>query len=163
MKQPLVQDILLRSGVVDTAGLTRALEVQSSDGRSLGWIFADLGLSTEDTVAAAIAKGLALEDVSLDEADPPPESDRSLPAEFCRQRKVVPLGTRGRSLRLAIIKNLKRIDPDLNGTGMQYDLIPTVNPEGEDEATREEDHEVVHARVSAILARRADAGRGACA
>jgi len=59
MKQPVIQEILARSGIVDATGLERALEIQARDGGSLGRIVADLGLCTEDSVAHAVASGLA--------------------------------------------------------------------------------------------------------
>ena len=102
MKRPPVPNVLVQSGIVDAAGLARALEIQARDGGSLGRIIADLGLSTEDAVARAVAGGLGLEYVNLDEIEPPAEADLCLPPEFCRQRKVLPLGVKDRALRLAM-------------------------------------------------------------
>jgi len=48
MKQPVIQELLARSGIVDASGLERALEIQARDGGSLGRITADLGLCTDD-------------------------------------------------------------------------------------------------------------------
>ncbi len=173
MKQPVVQDILARSGIVDAQSLERALEIQARDGGSLGRIIADLGLAHEEAVAQAVAAGLGLEHVNLDETEPPAESDLCLLPEFCRQRRVLPLGVRDRSLRLAmsdpldlgtlqdvefrtsrrvvavvagesaIFRMLKRLYPEIEQSGMPYDLIPTVNPEGELEGSGEDDYEVV--------------------
>src|SRR5437867_8181316 len=173
MKQPVIQDILARSGLVDAPGLDRALEIQARDGGTLGRIIADLGLSSEDAVAQAIATGLGLDYLNLDETEPPAESDLCLPPEFCRRRRVLPLGVKGRSLRLAmsdpldlgtlqdvefrtsrrvaavmaaesaILRMLKRLYPELEQGGMPFDLIPTVNPEGELEGSGEDDYEVV--------------------
>ncbi len=102
MKRPPVQNVLVQSGIVDADGLARALEIQARDGGSLGRIIADLGLSTEDAVARAVAGGLGLEYINLDETEPPAEEDLCLPPEFCRQRKVLPLGVKDRALRLAM-------------------------------------------------------------
>ncbi|OLD66213.1 MAG: hypothetical protein AUI47_00465 [Acidobacteria bacterium 13_1_40CM_2_68_5] len=173
MKRPPVQNVLVQSGIVDADGLARALEIQARDGGSLGRIIADLGLSTEDAVARAVAGGLGLEYIDLDEIEPPAEADLCLPPEFCRQRKVLPLGVKDRALRLAmgdpldlgtlqdvefrtsrrvaavaaaesaIFRMLKRLYPELDQAGTSYDLIPTVNPEGELEATHEDEYEVV--------------------
>src|SRR2546427_9262894 len=91
-----------RSTLFPYTTLFRALEIQARDGGSLGRIVADLGLCTEDAVAHAVASGLGLEYVNLDEADLPAESDLCLPPEFCRQRRVLPLGVKDRAMRLAM-------------------------------------------------------------
>ena len=173
MKRPVVHEILSQSGLVDEAGLAKALEIQVRDGGSLGRIVAELGLASEEDVARAVAKGLGLEYVNLDEIGPLAEGVLCLPAAFCRQRKVLPLGAQGRSLRLAmadpldhatiqdvefrtskwivavvaaesaIMKMLKHLFPEQPESGVPYDLMPTVAPEGELEATHGEDYEIL--------------------
>src|SRR6266571_3891618 len=173
MKRPPVQNVLVQSGIVDADGLARALEIQARDGGSLGRIIADLGLSTEDAVARAVAGGLGLEYINLDEIEPPAEADLCLPPEFCRQRKVLPLGVKDRAFRLAmadpldlgtlqdvefrtsrrvaavaaaesaIFRMLKRLYPELDQAGASYEQMPTVDPEGELEATHDDEYEVV--------------------
>ncbi len=172
MKRPVVHEILSQSGLVDEAGLAKALEIQARDGGSLGRIAAELGLASEEDVARAVAKGLGLEYVNLDETGQPAAEDLCLPAAFCRQRKVLPLGARGGSVRLAmadpldhatiqdvefrtstwvvavvaaesaIMKRLKHLFPEQTESGVPYDLMPSVAPEGELEAAREEEYEV---------------------
>jgi type IV pilus assembly protein PilB len=173
MKRPLIQEILRQSGLADEAGLARALEIQARDGGSIGRILSELGLASEIDVARAVAKGLGLEFVDLAETGPPAESDLCLPAAFCRQRKVLPLGAQGRSLGLAmadpldhstiqdvefrtskwivaavaaetaIMKMVKDLFPEVPDSRTQYDLMPNVAPEGELESSHEEDYEVL--------------------
>src|SRR3989338_3877192 len=173
MKRPVVHEILSQSGLVDEAGLAKALEIQVRDGGSLGRIVAELGLASEEDVARAVAKGLGLEYVNLDEIGPLAEGVLCLPAAFCRQRKVLPLGAQGRSLRLAmadpldhatiqdvefrtskwivavvaaesaIMKMLKHLFLEQPEPGGPYDLMPTLAPEGELEATHGEDYEIL--------------------
>lgn len=176
MKRPVIQEILKSSGLVDENGLAKALEVQGRDGGSIGRIVADLGLASEDDVARTVAKGLGLEFVNLGETGPPAESDRCLPAAFCRQRKVLPLGAQGRSLRLAmadpldhstiqdvefktskwivaVVASETAIMDMLNDlfpeeikeaeSARQFDLMASVTPEGELEASRDENYEVL--------------------
>ena len=50
-----VGDLLIRAGVVDAAGLARALEVQSAQPSTLGRALAGLGLADESVVATTIA------------------------------------------------------------------------------------------------------------
>jgi len=101
MKQPVIQDLLTRSGIVNAEGMARALEVQARDGGSLGRILADLGLCQEEAAAQAIASGLGLPHVALDEIVPPAEADLCLPGAFCQQRTVLPLGLKDRAVKLA--------------------------------------------------------------
>ena len=173
MKQPVIQELLARSGIVDAAGLERALEIQARDGGSLGRIIADLGLCTEDAVANVIASGLGLDYVNMDEIELPAEADLCLPPEFCRQRRVLPLGVKDRAVRLAmadpldlstlqdvefrtskravavvaaesaIFRLLKRLYPELEQAGIPEDLLPAAPPEGELEGSGEDDYEVV--------------------
>lgn len=75
MKPPVIQEILTQSGLVDEAGLAKALEIRARDGGSLGRIIAELGLASEEDVARAVAKGLGLEYVNLDESRPPAKGD----------------------------------------------------------------------------------------
>jgi type II secretory ATPase GspE/PulE/Tfp pilus assembly ATPase PilB-like protein/ActR/RegA family two-component response regulator len=97
-----VGDLLLRAGVVDAAGLALAREVQAKETSTLGRALAGLGLAEETSVAAAIATALHLEyfDGDLPQVDPAVVA--LLPAAFCRQRGLLPLGFDKDVLRLAV-------------------------------------------------------------
>jgi type IV pilus assembly protein PilB len=95
-------ELLIRSGVVDSAGLNRAQETQSKTGFSLGKALSDLGLANEDVVSAAIAKGLQLECLGSEMPEIQTEIRALLPAKFCQKHLVVPLSLKGNSLRLAM-------------------------------------------------------------
>src|SRR5687768_17649904 len=90
--QKFVGNLLIRAGVVDAAGLARALEAQSRQKTSLGQAIASLGLAEESAVAAAIAAAVHLE--FFNGALPEITADIAslLPAAFCRKRGVAPLG-----------------------------------------------------------------------
>jgi type IV pilus assembly protein PilB len=98
----MVGEVLIRSGVVDSSGLSRAQEAQSKAGVSLGKALADLGLASEDAVCAAVAEGLQLECLSVDLPEIEAEIASLLPAKFCHAHLVVPLSLKGNSLRLAM-------------------------------------------------------------
>jgi type IV pilus assembly protein PilB len=101
-KSGLVGELLIRSGVVDSFGLTRAQELQSKTVTSLGKALADLGLATEQAVSAAIADGLHIECLSAELPVIETEFSALLPAKFCYKHLVVPLSLKGTSLRLAM-------------------------------------------------------------
>ena len=101
-KPSLVGELLIRIGVIDAAGLKKALEVQSKDGVSLGKALSDLGLTDENTVATSIAQGLQLECLGAELPEIAPELASLLPMKFCRKHLVAPLSSTSNSLRLAM-------------------------------------------------------------
>src|ERR1700730_17027312 len=102
IKLGMVGELLIRSGVIDSSGLDRALEAQSKGGLSLGKALADLGLADEGAVSAAIAQGLQLECLSAELPEIETAMGALLPAKFCHKHLVVPLSLKGNSLRLGM-------------------------------------------------------------
>src|SRR6266850_2427256 len=91
----LVGDLLINAGVVNAAGLARALAAQSADRSTLGRALAGLGLAEESVVAATIASGLHLEYL---EGEPPDVEDTVttlLTEEFCRTHRSARDGASG--------------------------------------------------------------------
>ncbi len=172
-KHGMIGDLLLRAGLVDSSMLERALEIQSKSGVSLGKVLADLGLTDEDAVSAAIARGLQLESLGSELPEIASGVTELLPKEFCRKRMVVPLSLRGNSLRLAladpldfstiqdvmfrtsrevvavvatqtaILALLDRFHSVAEETQETYKLLASVKPEGEVEAVAETEYELV--------------------
>ena len=101
-----IGDLLIHAGLIDSPALERILNVQSTNGGSLGKILADLGLADEHSVSAAIAKELRLDCVGKHLPEALPETEGLISPEFCRKRLVVPLGLKGKSLRLAMVDPL---------------------------------------------------------
>ena len=97
-----VGDLLLRSGVVDADGLTRAIEAQAGQSATLGRVLADLGLADEATVARQIATAMRLEYMDGDTGPADSETSGLLPADFCRKRRIAPLGVEANRIRLAV-------------------------------------------------------------
>jgi type IV pilus assembly protein PilB len=102
MKEAVIGDLLVRAGLLDSSGLSRAREAQEKDGISLGTALATLGLADEAGMTAAIAKSLQLESLGTELPEVSPEVAGLLPADFCRKREVVPLSVQGKTLRLAL-------------------------------------------------------------
>lgn len=98
--------LLLREGLIDSSGLSRALEIQSKSNVSLGRALADLGLADENAVSAAIAKGLRFECLAIELPEIAPEIQALLPMKFCHKHTVVPLSMKGNVLRLAMVDPL---------------------------------------------------------
>ena len=103
VKETAIGDLLVRSGLVDAAGLARARQAQEKNGLPLSATLATLGLADEQGIIAAIASSMRLE--ALGPELPVVEADVAalLPSDFCRKRAVVPLRLQGRILRLALV------------------------------------------------------------
>ncbi|HZI94299.1 MAG TPA: ATPase, T2SS/T4P/T4SS family [Patescibacteria group bacterium] len=99
-------DILIKAGLVDEEGLSRAREIQQRDGGSIGRALAGLGLTDETSVTHAIAEAMTLECPDLASLVLETSTAALLPAEFCRTRGVAPLGVEGRTIRLAMANPL---------------------------------------------------------
>src|SRR5438477_4870277 len=103
MKETGIGDLLVRSGVVDAAGLARARRAQEKSGLPLTTTLATLGLANDQGILAAIATSMRLE--ALGPELPVVEADVAalLPSDFCRKRAVIPLRLQGRILRLGLV------------------------------------------------------------
>src|ERR1700680_2691543 len=101
-KESMIGNLLVRAGLIDSAGLSRAKEAQDKSGISLSKALATLGLAYEQSVTAAIAKSLHLESLGAELPDISEEVAAVLPADFCRKHVVVPLSLQGKTLRLAL-------------------------------------------------------------
>jgi type II secretory ATPase GspE/PulE/Tfp pilus assembly ATPase PilB-like protein/ActR/RegA family two-component response regulator len=94
--------LLIKAGVIDAAGLARALAVESTPDTTFGRLLSTLGLAEESVVAAAIASTLHLEYL---EGDPPELTDEVaelLPEDLCRKFRTAPLAIKGGALKIAV-------------------------------------------------------------
>jgi type IV pilus assembly protein PilB len=101
-KETAIGDLLVREGIIDPSGLSRARETQEKFGISLGKALATLGLADEQAIVVAIAKILRLESLDTDLLEVAAEVAGLLPSDFCRKRVVAPLSLQGNALRLAL-------------------------------------------------------------
>jgi type IV pilus assembly protein PilB len=97
-----IGDLLVREGIIDSRGLSRAQDVQAKRGIPLGTAIATLGLGDEDTIVATIAKSLRLESLGPETCELDPDLGTLLPADFCRKRTVAPIKVGGKGLKLAL-------------------------------------------------------------
>jgi type IV pilus assembly protein PilB len=164
-----IGQLLIRAGVIDAAGLARALDARPNPD-TLGHTLAALGLADESVVSATIASALHLEYLEGEL----PEIDNDIvalvPADFCRKRRVVPLGYQGNFLRLAVTDPMdesvvqdvrfltgkktvavvvtqswldrlcSRVYPEKTNP---YDMLDDTSPAGEVESTNDEEYDLV--------------------
>src|SRR6202049_3779452 len=101
-KESMIGNLLVRAGLIDSSGLSRAKAAQEKNGISLSRALTTLGLADEQSVTAAIAKSLRLESLGAELPDISAEAAAALPADFCRKHVVAPLSLEGKTLRLAL-------------------------------------------------------------
>ena len=142
MKETIIGDLLVRSGIIDATGLARAQEAQEKDGISLSKALVTLGLANEQGMVAAIATGTRLESLGPELPEVLAEVAALLPSDFCRRRTVVPLSLQGKILRLALadpmdystiqdaeFRSGKRVLPVVGGHTQIHSLIQKIYPE----------------------------------
>jgi type IV pilus assembly protein PilB len=165
----LVGDLLMNAGVVDAAGLDRAVQMQLGHPSTLGRALASLGLADESRVASTIALGLHLEFLGGALPDVDAAVAALLPEEFCRKHRTGPLSVEGKLLRMAVTDPLdysalqdvefrtgkRTVTVVVTQSWLEqllgrlyhpdldrtadYDMLNAVDPSGEAEATKEFD------------------------
>ncbi len=165
-----VGELLIREGVCDAAAVARALEVQSKERVTIGRALASLGHAEESVVAAAIAKALHLEYLEGALPDVGPDVAALMPAEW--KKRGAPLSVDGKRLRVATANPLddsvlrdiefrtgritvavvvteswlerfaEQLYPE-SDRAASYDILRSVEPVGEVEATAEQEYELV--------------------
>lgn len=167
-----VGDLLIRAGLVDAAGVARGLEVQARQTTTLGRALAGLGLAEESAVAAATASALHLEFLDGELPEVGAVVAALLPVEFCRRHGVLPLGSNGTALRVAMINPvdysvIQDVEFRIGGKAVAvvvtetwfdrlsarlypktaraatYDMLNAVNPAGVVEASSEGEYDLV--------------------
>jgi type IV pilus assembly protein PilB len=96
-------EFLVRAGLIDSAALAQAREVQQKDRVSLAKALETLRLADGEAISAALADSLHLEFLRGDIPDILPELIALLPGDVCRKRRIVPLSLQANSLRLALV------------------------------------------------------------
>jgi type IV pilus assembly protein PilB len=170
-------DLLVKQGVIDAAGLARALKTRTQ-GTTLARALTDLGLASESVVARTVASALHLEYLEGELPDVLPKTAALLKPEFCRQRGIFPLSLAGAVLRLAVSDPMddsvvqdvafrtgrKTVAVVVTRTAIDrlynrmypkedaptpYDMLDTAKPAGEVESTNEGEFDLVDAAAAA--------------
>lgn len=64
-KKKRLGDLLVKAGIIETAQLQKALDVQKENKKRLGEVLIDLGYTTEEMIAVALSRQLGMDKVSL--------------------------------------------------------------------------------------------------
>jgi MSHA biogenesis protein MshE len=91
-------DILVQQKLISQEQLTLALEQQKTSGRKLGRVFIESGFISEDDVAEALAKQLAIPCIDLKYYNVDPDAVRLLPEGQARRFRALVMEDRGATL-----------------------------------------------------------------
>jgi type IV pilus assembly protein PilB len=98
--------ILVEAGVLTQADLKRALEEQQRTGERLGVVLRDLGLGSQEAIAAAVAQQLDIEYVRMHEVAPDASALLLVPEPLARRHQLIPLRTDDRTLVVGMVDPL---------------------------------------------------------
>src|SRR5262245_36749452 len=97
-----LDDVLLRSRIVDPSALALAREIQKRDGTSLARAIGTTGIITEEQAAAAIAQATNSEYIPPEQLVVSEDTFELLTPEFCTKALVLPQGRGKKGFRLAM-------------------------------------------------------------
>jgi hypothetical protein len=106
-------ELLIQKNLITQAQLEEALQAQVIFGGTLGTVIIEMGLITEDALAAILAQQLSIPCVKPGQMDNIPEDViKIITPEMAEKHKVVPVAVSGKKLTLAMADphNLKSID-----------------------------------------------------
>ncbi len=83
--------LLLEAGVLRSEQLEQALAVKQSTGKRLGEILVELGFTTEQVIAGALAQQYELDFVDLDAVTPDLDAVAQLPEALARRYEAIPV------------------------------------------------------------------------
>ena len=95
-------EILYRKGLVDKAGLVKAIKKSKANNKRLGETLIELGMVNEEDVSQAIAKQFGLEYIDLDNQEIPQDARKLVPEDLMRKHLILPMGIDNGRLKLII-------------------------------------------------------------
>jgi len=132
-------ELLVRAGVVDDAGVERALGVQKMGGGRLGSILVKLKLCAEAQIREALSKQFDTEIVELSDFDPDPATLQMLPLDLVKKYEAVPLKKEKDTVWIAMMDpyNLTALDDIRFRTGARKIVAVTCTETDFDKFIRE--------------------------
>jgi type II secretory ATPase GspE/PulE/Tfp pilus assembly ATPase PilB-like protein len=129
-KLPLGQ-LLLASGAIQEDQLELALAEQRRTRSLLGETLISLGFSSEQTIAETVSAQTGIPFVRVQAEPIAPELLKMVPEDVCRKHRLVPLGTEGSVLRLAMANPFDVVAVDYVRTTTGLIPFPSIAPWGE--------------------------------
>ena len=96
-------DMLVGAGVITQEALDRALAIQKGTGKRLGEVLIDNGIVSEEDMLSTLGAQMGVQVVDLSAYPPAPDAAKYLSRAIARKHQVVPLGTNGDTLYLAML------------------------------------------------------------
>lgn len=95
-------EMLVKDKVINQVDLDVALKRQDQEGTSLGRILVEMGLTTEEGIAAALGRHLNVPFITLSHYEIDQQVLQSIPEEIVRKYKIVPVDKTGDTLTIAL-------------------------------------------------------------
>ncbi|MHC4505468.1 MAG: GspE/PulE/PilB domain-containing protein [Planctomycetota bacterium] len=103
-----IGELLIKAGAVNTEQVTRALRLQQQRGGLIGQILVEMEACSTEDIAEALAKQFRFTQVDLSAVVPTPESLMLVPADRCRELKLIPFECVGPYICAAMVNVLNR-------------------------------------------------------
>ena len=103
-----IGELLIKAGAVNTEQVTRALRLQQQRGDLIGQILVEMEACSTEDIAEALAKQFRFTQVDMTAVVPTPESLMLVPAERCRELKLIPFECVGPYICAAMVNVLNR-------------------------------------------------------
>ena len=120
----LLGELLVDAGVIDVAGMARAVGEQAQTKERLGEVLLRLGMASPKDIGRALARQFALPYVDLDDVLPQEVALLAVPERLARQFQALPLRLEGGKLTVGMVDPLDvlAIDDLRRHTGYDIDL-----------------------------------------
>lgn len=99
---PLLGEILIEKGLIDSEKLNAALTEQKKNGGFLGAVLVKLGFSKEEELMPVLSEQLGIEYVKIKQLKIDPEIIKLVPAKFACHYKLIPIKKKGDTLTVAV-------------------------------------------------------------
>lgn len=108
-RQKPIGEILIQAGTVSTEQLSRALKIQDKGGRGLvGQILVNMGACTQQSILTGLNRQFRISTIELDRIDIQPHIAALVPADKCREHRLVPFEKIGTTLCISMANCLNR-------------------------------------------------------
>ena len=108
IKKPLLGEALVKKGIVEKAGLTRALRLKSTERITIGRALIKLGLVTEEDIAHVIAETNGLEKIDPELLEVDPKAVELIPFSIADRYMIFPFKKTPDALAVAVDRPLYR-------------------------------------------------------
>jgi type IV pilus assembly protein PilB len=118
-------DMLMEAGLITSAQLNEALEVQKQEGGRIGYILTKLGFVTDDEITSFLSRQYGIPAVNLEHFDVTDDVIKRIPMEVAQRYTILPLSRTGSTLTIAMADptNIYALDDIKFITGLNIEPV----------------------------------------